>query len=961
MEDTGRSFDNQAAGQPFGRLPEWQSCRGYTSGRKGIIMNRMIRKMRPLSSSLHPSKKASALITTLLVLVVLSTIVVAFMQSMSIERSVAQSLSNKERAKEAALGGLKLAERMLQVGIGTNFGYATIQTNSAPGFAPVLLVASGQNRERIMPLVSGEVSAVMPSGATNSATLSSFLSTLTNTNSAVSTDVNRRIGDYKLVTEEAGAPRYSASWIYLTSSTGETNARVCFVMVDEQSKLNLAVHGTSTNTNRIGWNQSFGSIPIRIPGDASFIANNAPTNVLLSMAPFSLAGIGNVFSNRADYEMKKHLYTFHTIPSVEIIPAGRTFTNSAYLAFPDGHKPKFNINELATNSVFGATATDRATNLAGVIDSNVSAFKSRDVAFVADGRASEQIRYVQRIAASVIDYIDSDTTSTSLPDGEPAGKELAPVITSIAEKYNWISEVGAGFSWTNRIVHTTYVQLWNPYQTNVSGSFGFELSTPTESSRFRYIVLPGAPQVPMETVSATNAVTLHANEYIVYEMGRATNTLISSVQASANPANHPRIGQTASTNSALALHTRYRAIWNNGLMDYTPNSSSFYDSRGPGLAKASVGGSSSTLIALNGTSRFSINYPQYGFTDATKGFRAVSDPRQNYLANYVWETVAQSNPDVRWNGRNNSSTAVTRQDYGTFWAARDFVRVSPRVGVSTGNADPTTAASTWTAGDATNAIGYIRNAEMKSIGELGNIYDPVHLNDVGFATEAGNPNAWYTSGGGRTLRVGQPEFSYPGSPAPSGSERRAPTWTNEDLRAITLVDLFTTVPTNSVGLSEVLGKVNINTASRNVLAALFNGIGQDGDPAFTNARLTTNSAFQIADSIISNRPYFRIGESYRFATNVLASTNFSPTLGGAATNVAAISDPGREQVLGAMLDKIDVKSQVFQVFVIGEALDSRGRVVSQTSLRAILAVRIDRTSPLAPLTSSVRSIYVQIY
>ena len=56
----------------------------------------------PAASPSPLSQKASSLITTLLVLVVLSTIVVAFMQSMSVERSVAKSSKNKYQADLAA-------------------------------------------------------------------------------------------------------------------------------------------------------------------------------------------------------------------------------------------------------------------------------------------------------------------------------------------------------------------------------------------------------------------------------------------------------------------------------------------------------------------------------------------------------------------------------------------------------------------------------------------------------------------------------------------------------------------------------------------------------------------------------------------------------------------------------------------------------------------------------------------
>jgi hypothetical protein len=586
----------------------------------------------------------------------------------------------------------------------------------------------------------------------------------------------------------------------------------------------------------------------------------------------------------------------------------------------------------------------RAENIARIINSNIPSYKTRDHAFVADGKATQQIRYVERLAASIVDYIDADSESTLMadgePDGEPAGKELAPVITSIAERYNWISESGSGTSWTNLITHTVFVQFWNPYQTNISGTAAFELYTP--SVRYRSIEMPGVVQEPMATVGGSNAtvaVSMQANEYKVINMGTATNTLITDRQCSLTNANYPRISATVSTNPIMPLPTRFRAYWNGTIFDYTPNDSQFFDERGPGLKKEEVGGTNTTRIELHGTSRFSINYPQYGFFDPVKGYRSVSDPRQNYLANYDWETLSQTNNAVRWNGRNANTSGPTRQDYTTVWEHRDFVRADQPVGGFVGNSDPTNAPA-WSATNATNFIAFMRNAPMQGLGELGNIYDPVQLNDSGFATKGGSPESWYASGGGRTLRVGIPEFDYPSSGSASAAEKKSPAWnTNGGLRATGLLDLFTVAPTNSLGIGSRLGKININTADRDVLAALFYHLGQNADPAFTNSRITADSAFVLADHVISNRPYFRLSDVWKINTALLVATNFSPALGGnSATNIAAIMDPGREQVLSSVLDLIDVQSRCFRVIAIGQTLDSSGRVTAEAALSSVVEV-----------------------
>lgn len=89
------------------RIEEIRSRPGCLSRIRSSLVNHSPFKM-------VNAPKASSLITTLLVLVVLSTIVVAFMQSMSVERSVARSTKNAYQAQLAAEAGVSDAESLLQ-------------------------------------------------------------------------------------------------------------------------------------------------------------------------------------------------------------------------------------------------------------------------------------------------------------------------------------------------------------------------------------------------------------------------------------------------------------------------------------------------------------------------------------------------------------------------------------------------------------------------------------------------------------------------------------------------------------------------------------------------------------------------------------------------------------------------------------------------------------------------------
>jgi hypothetical protein len=895
----------------------------------------------------HFRKKASALVTTLFVVVVLSTIIVAFLASMSIERRIAKSMQSKYQADLAAEAGANMISQAIAESIGTNAGFLVLSTNIQSSLHPVFYIQTGGNSSasNVLPLISGNLTNYLSTRTSAPAALTNYLAQATNTNSSNAINVNKMSGGFRILAN-SGPTNFNAPWIFFTNSTGNTNMRVAFFVIDEQSKLNLAQHGWSTNTNRSGWSNAPALVPISIPGN---------TNLLNTNSAFAFASATNkepwirnyaqIFPDRADFEAKKHLYTYVTGPSQDFISRGFTNTNGTFSNYAQANLPKWNINDRATNTNFGGTAAIRASNIATIINTNLPNFGKRDIA-MSNGLGGNYFRYLERIAASIVDYIDSDAEVTVLADasplGEPAGKELAPLITCIAEKYNWVSETGAGTSWTNQITQTVFVQVWNPYQTNISGNLTFELSS------FRPINMPGAILSNMATNTGTSAIALRPNEFKVYQLGIATNTVVTTAQASANTANYPKMTNSQSANILSPLHSRFEAKWNGILFDRTPNlATNFFDILAPGLHKANIGGST-TLISLNGvTNRYSINYPSIGSDPSsltTPGYRAVADPRQNFIAAYNWESSSQANAGVLWNGRNNLAISTgAPQDYSTTWAARDFMRASPTLGtfINLNTSTPTNASSPWTSANATNAPFYLRNGKMESIGELGNIYDPAQLNDVGFSTSAGSPTSWYASGGGRTLRLGISEFDYPNTNTPptGTAERLAPNWNSPGYRSTHLLDLFTVSQTNSNGVPTNAPKININTASQDVLTALFYNLSQNADLAFTNSILTANAASNLASLVISNRPFYNLSDFYKITPQLLNPANYSPTLGNSTTtNIAAINDAGREQLLAAIIELVDTQSRNFKVISIGQAIDQGGKVLAEAVQESIITL-----------------------
>jgi hypothetical protein len=237
----------------------------------------------PSSASLFPvSRRASSLITTLLVLVVLSSIVVAFMQSMSVERSVARSVKNQYNAELAVDAGTAAAQNQLLRLVGNYPDSATawqILTSSS-GLATEGTVMHFRGLPLAGPSATNMPQAASPaaygadvqlyawpliSGATptaESAVQGAFASPLSTNNSI---DLNAR----NWIGAAPGQPRkiLRAQWVEILADPSKPRdlvnnppvARYAYWVDDESFRLNLNV---ATNSSR---ETNAGSTPDQIP------------------------------------------------------------------------------------------------------------------------------------------------------------------------------------------------------------------------------------------------------------------------------------------------------------------------------------------------------------------------------------------------------------------------------------------------------------------------------------------------------------------------------------------------------------------------------------------------------------------------------------------------------------------------------------------------------------------------
>jgi len=281
--------------------------------------------------------------------------------------------------------------------------------------------------------------------------------------------------------------------------------------------------------------------------------------------------------------------------------------------------------------------------------------------------------------------------------------------------------------------------------------------------------------------------------------------------------------------------------------------------------------------------------------------------------------------------------------------------------------DRWTDVSSTTAGAATAPL-VIRDAPMQTIGELGHITDPARP----YYTAGAVP--LLARGGGRTLRVGQPEFSlssgggiswYTGTNQTNASR----TWTSWRLADIFTVIAPNSYPTNSAtnGVPNAInvripGLINPNGALRDngaaLRAALF-GFAflptPDGSPGIANrpvaisnivsnvvSRLTNGNAAGFGAATLN--PFWERGEVSELT--VFNSASVGTLVSGQIMSNAF--DRGREELIRRSIEMLTTRGSVYTIYAVGQSLR-----VTPTSTNITGTVRLKSTVELSPQFTSL--------
>ena len=925
-------------------------------------------------------ESGSAIIAVLSLIGLLTLLLVCLLQSVRIERTSSAACSAEEQAELSAESGIASATELLLIATSNRQAYLVglplpNEEGEDPkeGVAPPLLLGASNltNSTQLLPLFSFDLTKVALFPKLTKNTLESLLEERLSTNPSVAVNMNNPLfvggsldtnnANNSKVTNQPtlGGPGmiasdgvYPALWQSLHDSDGKTVGRYAFIMTDESARLNPALHLGNPRTDPKDWDHGPGDLPLAdgsnllpSPEEAAHlheIASNLPT----------AGSFETAFHDSREYGEKRSLLTRDPCKTPDLIPA----------TLPEGGLPKYNLNDLATNPVWGSTSYDRATNIARIIDKNLPKFKQRDPSLAKKG--SDPFLYLTRLACSIVDYISIAPGPTGPLGGEPSGRELVPYVTQIAEKCTRTAYLTNSMTNTTTIESQFFVEIWNPTTSIVRGG----IPRLVIGNR-AYVAFGTGVETPFKKYDETASSTrdLRPNEFTVLAFHPESQTWNSPTPPSTDEPSWKE-GPIGNENDAPEYFELY---WNEKLVDMTRRSTNESKKEQGGLKH-------NAQQLLNSQPRWQcLTVPTYSgkgtepdesseALDPGK-YRFVGDPRATFLTSYTWVPITTYQENTLWNGVVPGGVLNKGMilDPKNTWKSRDWIPENPVIGNRPATAEqmPDRIPSSYREGiDDKTAPDVMRKGAMVSLAELGNIFEPAQVDDQGSAVNASQAGILTCSGGGRTLRIGQPEFQFAGTN----------NWDTPGKRAIELLDLFTladegrrppsrdaSAATNQLGTNAgIPGRINVNTASHAVLTSLFYGVGVTSDQRFTNSRISANAADDLASVVETKRPYQKLSDLYPLTTNLVNADTYTPYLArnipGSSPPAAAVFDRAREEAFGKIIGHCILQTRVFHLYVIGEALDLHGKTRGRSLMEGLLRLEPDVTGRLIPSLHDVQ-------
>lgn len=985
-----------------------------------------------------------AIISTLLVLTVLTIMVVAFLQSMRIERLTARSYLNKTKADWAAEAALSRATARIGT-LKASPAAALFEKLGADDTGYLFLTKRVINPngivsyERVPLFSSAKLDADFNTLGLDALETGFSVSDLTTTGAAithnltqaseVSVDMNKRTSLYPLgriglwqsaalVGPEALPIR--VNWIYLNNSEGAVVGRYAYWVDDETAKINLTTAGNLRGTLSPHLREDGGSVDeVSLQPLINYGATAAELRTL-TRARMDFIGLGKLFSDTASLRNTTFRYLAQRV--FDTVPAGHAPLGAATWNLLRGHTTvqsleddrsafglrKMNLNAVVTNTTDPARIKQEVEAIRDHILTQLPDFGKRYYQ-PHDSVTPEDIKiYATKIAVNLRDSIDTDANATVvlkdgsvLPSAPPdpelngtlplfgptvtdlplaIGKERGPFLSEYTRLMKVISGPSSGTG-TVSFTPVHYVELFNPSGREIKYS---DLGTKPfvricnrapwsyGTSRFRpadiKIYLPDTFSIPAYgyAVLTTDAAPFNgsqtgllgsaANRYSILKGTAAGNWeavdtgglnmpsgLTETYQLSLAAISSNRYGLQSNLRMPTGGYgtNETRIIFGNetGLIDMVVKSyeeSNFYlgsGVRNPTMHNSNVGGNNTATVNNGGSSaRYS-----------------RGDPRSN-------TEVTAILPD-------------TRSVWIDGLAAYGNNMIDLRVTVGTLNHSTVFLPNPFDANkvlaEATNngpGAHWVANAPLKSLGELGGIYDPSRINKT-------------HRGGGRTLRIGQSDdwenLSLLPSPNSAANKNEQGGRGTDDIssqnysrNSFLLLDLFRVDDVTA-------GRVNLSSVNRSPVPLAFLGtqdgfvfknVFQGGTAPLADKPLKPESDHftelikALREESTNSKPLLNVGEVSRLRIFSEGETLVS------SVDMKTVEDKGREEWFRRSANLLCTGSLSYAVHAIGQSgrfINGKFRVegTAERSHHIMLspeyAVPYDELKPSAPLTWKV--------
>jgi hypothetical protein len=891
---------------------------------------------------------AFALVITVIMVALATIIVIALVTSASSDRITATSFQHRYQAELAAQNGLEAAKRALMTDgngnpisnddlfivtrVAPTAPASASNEDTTPHYYYIGQTKAASANVTYYPLFSG-------GGAPQTVSITTQPTFTALDSSASTTAVNMPV----LLPDPAASapsappliPAVSTQWVNVVDPKATPvpgpELRYCYWIedlggyIDANTSGNIAGKDSSGNANQTHTRDTSIIQPLIDAGTAKPTALIAMWT-LFNSSSTDPAGSPQQVDNQGIVSKRGALFTSETVKQAIVSSTAPSYLNkisrhivaatkadSEQQMIPYGFSygkegtPKTDINAKITGKDVDGIATGIKDNLSAWASTRRGGFPYQPTADSAKADDS----YRRTIAANIIAYAQP-TGDAPLVGTDYRGTGAYPLVNEFYDYVNW-----TGVSSTSVTIDvTSWVELWNMSNQTITGDVRY-------TDYYRHAVDVGAftyfddnhdPAKPDagETISGypfpPQTITMAPNEFRVLKFGPATYTLATGGTIPASP---------------LTLHFRttgkYKLEWK------STSAADFVTVDQP------LGGVQMQTDTIYNPQESSSKVP-YKWNGCQPGFVYYGgvanfyynpgDPRLAYCNNAPEASNDYSTNATMWtrNQKPGSTNALAKQVKVSAWADSGHDTTLGTAGTKD-TISPSTTAPAGSNSEPTKAPSTISGTgKLKSITELGNIYDPGQWNIVPDANNHWSQIDSVTTadshyGGGFTLRIGRPEFAR---------------FDKDGSRASDLLNLFA-VNTRR----ETQGLINLNTATRETLRSLGAGLLLNRDPDIVPASLKNNlypptnsdQADKFADAVITTRntrPFISTAQLAQL-TDVTGLAFFGSPAEWSASQTAPTewNDASAEEYFARIWDLCSVRSRNFRVFVTGQYVDPR--------------------------------------